>query len=140
VTIHRLHLLGRQGGQFCGVALLLILVAASAHRSALAVSASCSVSPDPVQSQPYPTAYYYTVTLTGAAPDSYYYVWPSQPHNNQITQQHPIGFLVTDSTGTGSIQGDGNDPTHVLQPGTVNVKVTNYPSGAKVASCSFGVT
>jgi hypothetical protein len=122
------------------LAFLLVVEVAHADKPAAAASASCSVSPDPVQSQPYPTAYYYTVTLTGAAPDSYYYVWPSQPHNNQITQQHPIGFLVTDSTGTGSIQGDGNDPTHVLQPGTVNVKVTNYPSGAKVASCSFGVT
>jgi hypothetical protein len=119
---------------------LATVASVTAAPRASTASATCSVSPDPVQSQPYPTAYYYTVTLTGASPDSYYYVWPSQPHNNQITQQHPIGFLVTDSTGTGSIQGDGNDPTHVLQPGTVKVKVTNYPSGAKVASCSFGVT
>jgi hypothetical protein len=122
------------------LAFLLVVEVAHADKPAAAALASCSVSPDPVQSQPYPTYYQYTVTLTGAAPDSYYNVWPSQPHNNQITQQHPGGFLVTDSTGTGSVPLNGNDPTHYLQPGTVNVKVTVYPHGATVASCSFGVT
>jgi hypothetical protein len=123
---------GRVSGLFCALALILVPGTA-------AVGASCSVSPDPVQMQPYPTYYGYTVTLTGAAPGSYYYVWPSQPHNNQITQQHPAGFMQTDVTGTGSLALNGNDPTHVLQPGTVNVKITNYPSGAKVAACAFTV-
>jgi hypothetical protein len=53
-----------------GLAFLLVVEVAHADKPAAAVSASCSVTPDPVQSQPYPTAYYYTVTLTGAAPNS----------------------------------------------------------------------
>jgi hypothetical protein len=124
------------------LALLAVLATAALFASGAGAgsTASCSVSPDPIQSLPYPLDYYTTVTLTGADAGVTYYVWVSQPHNNQITQQHPETFLTTDSTGTGSTQINGNDPNHVLQPGTVNVKLTVWPSGAKVASCSFTVT
>ncbi len=115
---------------------LALIASASAQPS----SASCSAFPDPVQSQPYPTYYSTTITTIGAAPNTYYNLWLSEKGNNQITQQHPSGFFITDDTGMGSLPVNGNDPTHYLQPGAVSVKITAYTGGARLTTCSFQVT
>ncbi len=108
--------------------------------SARSSGATCSVSPDPVRSLPYPQTYSYFVSVQGAVANTDYDIWVSEPHNNQITQQHPASFVVTDASGAGTAQLNGNDPTHVLQPGTVSVKITTTGGGGRIAVCSFNVT
>lgn len=94
-------------------------------------TATCSITPNPVIA-----GQRYKVELFGGSPNTWYWSWVSQPKNNGITQQHAAGAFQTDATGYGYSDLDSLDPTHYLQPGELNAKVTTYGGGAKIAACS----
>jgi hypothetical protein len=113
--------------------LTLVLIAA---KPAQALAPACSVSPNPDT-----IGGIATVSITGVVPGASYYVKLTEPGSYQ-TGHHPYGFTTADANGNASLDVTLTNPplNFTPVPGTINVGITNYPSGAKVTTCSFDVS